>query len=635
LRIPYHILFSPECFSEIIMNESKSELRKKIIQIPGRAWNWLIDAWAISDVYTRNWLRRLRRASVDYVFMTLSGPLPERAASSRGFIQRKLPFLPKPPLSMEYLNGRLDLIADADNVKGVLFIFRGLECGLATIQNFRRSLDRLHEAGKESIVFTPYLDLRHYYAASAADRIYAPPSATFNMLGLNAEVVFLKDALNQIGVEVDVVQISPYKTAFDSLQHATLTPQYREQLNWLLDDQYNTITADIAHSRGLEQDVFSAMIDQAPHFAEKAVELGLIDGLAYEDELAYLLAEKEPVQDDETAVVKEDNDSGKGVDGEKIDQKTRPKADIKSWPGAYRLLMEKPKHEPSRFVGVVSVEGMMTMGPSRSSPIDLPIPFLGGTTAGEQTIVDLLRGAERLSDMAAMILHVDSGGGVALAADFIGREVERIGRKIPIVVYMGNVAASGGYYVSAPAKHIMCQTGTMTGSIGVIIMRPSTRDLFRKLMINRVTMQRGDHANLFSDAAPMTDEERKIFTDSIVYSYDQFKSVVADGRDLPMNELDPICEGRVWTGSQARKLKLIDSHGDFIDAIKRAAELGGLPVDDDHVIPVVNLSTKRNGYILPRPFEEVQEIGRLLSRERFQEMSGNPLWLLPYQFKIR
>jgi protease-4 len=617
------------------MNKSNPERLKKMSQLPGQAWNWLTDAWSISDIYPRNWLRRLRHASVGYVLMTVSGPLPERAAPSRSFLQRKLPIWPKPPLSMEYLNGRLELIADAENVKGVLFIFRGLQCGLATIQNFRRSLERLREAGKESIVFTPYLDLRHYYAASAADRIYTPPGATFNMLGLHAEVVFLKDALQQIGVEVDVVQISPYKTAFDNLQHTTLTSEYREQLNWLLDDQYDMITADIAQSRGLEQSVFSGLIDQAPHFADRAVELGLIDGVAYEDELAYLLAEAVPGQVDETTPVDLENDPGKAGQQEKNGQEDRPKADIKSWPGAYRLLMEKPRHRPSRFVGVIGMEGMMTMGPSRSSPIDLPIPFIGSATAGEQTIVDSLRRAERLNDMAALVFYVDSGGGVALAADFIGREVERIGRKIPIVVYMGNVAASGGYYVSAPAEHIMCQTGTMTGSIGVITMRPSTRDLFQKLMINRVTLQRGEHANLFSDAAPMSEEERNIFMDSVVYSYDQFKSIVASGRDLPLDELDPICEGRVWTGSQAKELHLVDSHGDFVDAIKKAAELGGLPVDDNHVIPVVNLSAKRNGYILPQPFEEVQEIGRLLSRERFQEMFGRPLLVLPYQFKIR
>ena len=605
------------------------------MQFPGQAWRWFSDSWAISDVYTRNWFRRLRRASVGYVIMPVGGSLPERAMPSRGFLSRRLPLWPTPPLSMEYLNGRLQLIADAENVKGVLLIFRGIDSGLATIQNLRHSLERLREAGKESIVFTPYLDLRHYYAASAADRIYAPPGATFSMLGLHAEVVFLKDALQQVGVEVDVVQISPYKTAFDNLQHTTLTPEYREQLNWLLDDQFGTITADMAKSRGMDQDTFSTLIDRAPHFAETAVELGLIDGLAYEDELAYLLAEEPQEQEDDTTRSANKNGIPEEEDPEENGEKTRPKADIKSWPEAYRLLMEKPRRRASRFVGVISMEGMMTMGPSRRSPIDLPIPFLGGATAGEQTIVDLLRRAERLGNMAALVLHVDSGGGVALAADFIGREVERIGRKIPIVVYMGNVAASGGYYVSAPARHIMCQTGTTTGSIGVITMRPSTRDLFQKLMINRVTLQRGEHANLYSDAAPMTEEERHIFTDSIVHSYEQFKRIVADGRDLPIETLDPICEGRVWTGNQALENKLVDSHGDFVDAIKKAAELGGLPVDDDHTIPVANLFAKRDGYILPRPFEDAHEIGRLLSKDWLLGMSGRPLWMLPYQFKIR
>ena len=165
------------------MSNSNSETprREKIMRIPGQAWHWFADSWAISDVYSRNWIRKLRRASVGYVMMPIGGSLPERASPRRGFVERRLPLWPTPPLSMEYLNGRLQLIADADNVKGVLLIFRGLETGLATIQNFRSSLERLREAGKESIVFTPYMDLRHYYAASAADLIYAPPGATFNL----------------------------------------------------------------------------------------------------------------------------------------------------------------------------------------------------------------------------------------------------------------------------------------------------------------------------------------------------------------------------------------------------------------------------------------------------------------------
>ncbi len=269
----------------MINSNDDTTRRESLLRIPGDAWRWLSNAQVVSDAYVRNWLRRVRHASVDYVIMPVSGPLPERATQRPGILRRQLPWLPSPPLSMEYLNGRLQLIADADNVKGVLLIFRGIEAGLATIQNFRRSLERLRAAGKESIVYTPYLDLRHYYAASAADRIYTPPGATFNVLGLHAEVAFLKDALQQIGVEMDVVQISPFKTAFDNLQHATISPEYSEQLNWLLDDQYDMITAGMADNRGMDQKAFMALVDSAPYFGEQAVELGLIDGLAYEDEM--------------------------------------------------------------------------------------------------------------------------------------------------------------------------------------------------------------------------------------------------------------------------------------------------------------------------------------------------------------
>ncbi len=137
---------------------------------------------------------------------------------------------------------------------GVLFIFRGFQTGLATLQNFRLSIQRLQEAGKKVVVYTPYLDAKHYYAAAAADRIIAPPGTQFDVLGLHAEVIFLKDALQQIGVQMDVVQISPYKTAFDMFQHNDMTPEYRDQLEWLLDEQFDMLTADMAAGRSMSQD---------------------------------------------------------------------------------------------------------------------------------------------------------------------------------------------------------------------------------------------------------------------------------------------------------------------------------------------------------------------------------------------
>ena len=619
-------------------SQEQSNIRVRIVRAPFKAMGWLAFAWLRVRVLVRNRMRKMRRLRADYVVLPIGGSLPERAAPRPGFIERRLPFRTT-ELSLQELNGRLKKIADADNVKGVVFIFRGFQAGLATIQNFRRSIQRLQEAGKEVVVYTPYLDMRHYYAASAADRIIAPPGASFDVLGLHAEVLFLKDALQQIGVQVDVVQISPYKTAMDMLQHADITPEYQTQLDWLLDDQFDTITAAMASGRGLSQDEIKDLIDQAPFFAEAAREKMLVDDLAYEDELALLLAGPQLAQSEELQNDAQENGSvlaGKEDrdDGQKRNKNSKPKAILKTWPQVRKQLLEKPRRTSRRFIGVVSMNGLITMGPSRRSPLDLPIPLVGGSSAGEQTLLSLLRQAERMNGMAALIFHVDSGGGSALASELIARQIQRIGQKVPVLVYMGNVAASGGYYVSARAEHIMSQEGTMTGSIGVISGRPSTSELMERIRVNRVSLNRGRNAGLYSEQAPMTAEERQIFWDGILHTYVQFKQEVAGGRGLPFEELDAICEGRVWTGRQAREHKLVDSHGDFMDAIYQAAQMGKLPLDEDQQIEVINLYNKKDGYLLPRPYEAVREVERLLSKDWIRELSGRPMLLMPFSINL-
>ncbi len=601
------------------MKEEAQENNKiivRIIQAPFRALGWMLYGFRKSLLLLRNGIRRLRRLHIDYIVIPVEGSLPERAAPRPGFFQRLLPFpLRTAEMSLQELNEMLLRIADAQNVNGALFIFRGFQAGIASIQNFRRSIERLRAAGKEVIVYTPYLDLRHYYAAAAADRIIVPPGIQFDVLGLHSEVVFLKDALQQIGVQVDVVQISPYKTAMDMLQHAAMTPEYQAQLDWLLDDQFDMITADLAQNRGLGQEEMKAFIDQAPLFAEEARQNGLIDHLAYEDELPNLLA----------------GNPGKkktGDDVRKDEQKST--AILKTWPQARKQLFEKPRRVGRPFIGVVSLNGLITMGPSRGSPFDLPIPIVGSSTAGEQTLLTLLRRAERLPGMKALIFHVDSGGGSALASELIARQIQRISHKIPVLVYMGNLAASGGYYVSARAQHIMSQQSTITGSIGVVSGRPSTSQLLEKMKVNRVTLNRGRNAGLYFEQTPMTDEERGIFWESIVHTYNQFKREVAEGRGLPFDSLDPLCDGRVWTGRQAKEKDLVDSHGDFIDAIEQAAELAGLELDDDHRPGVMNLHPEKNGYLLPQPFEAIQDIEYYLSRHWMKALSGRPMFLLPF-----
>lgn len=573
----------------------------------------IADDWHAAGVDIRNSMRRMRGAQVDYVVLPIGGALPERSEPPRSFIERQLP-LPPPAFSMARLNSIVQAVGDADNVKGIVFIFRGFQAGVATLQNFRHTLQRLREAGKESVVFTPYLDLRHYFAATAADRIIIPPSVHFDVLGLHTEVVFLKNTLDRLGVQADVIQISPYKTAFDSIGRDDMTPEHRAQLDWLLDDQFDLLTAGMADGRRMAQEEMKGLIDQAPLTAGEALGFGLVDAVAYEDDLAELLSN--------------------GRFGKSQDEQ-QPKARLRPWKEAQRLLTEKPRRRCSQFIGVISLEGAIMMGPSRQPPIDIPIPFIGGAAAGEQTVVQLLRQAEKIDDMAALIFYVNSGGGSALASDLIGRQVSLLNQKKPVIVYMGDVAASGGYYVAAPARHIMSQSGTITGSIGVITAHFSTRDLYQKLDVNRVQLARGERAGLYSSSDPLSASERQVYWDNIVDIYNEFKAVVAKGRDLPFETLDPICEGRVWTGRQARERGLVDSHGDFMEAIRKAAEVAGLPLDDRHRIPVMDLYPKGGGYTPPVSFgaEAAAELNQWLSGERLRAFRG-PLMLLPYEIRL-
>lgn len=588
------------------------------------------DQWASLQIKLLNQIRAARGQELEYVAMTVGGSLPERDFPPRSFFERQLP-LPPPPLTMETLSRRFRAVADATNVKGVVLIFRSFAGGMATIQSFRQAVQRLRQAGKEVIIYTPYLDTAHYYAATAADTIVAPPSAQFEVLGIRAEVTFLKDGLSRLGIHADVVQISPYKTAGNAIAYSNMPPEQREQLDWLLDERFDMLTAGIAQGRGKTQDEMKKVIDQAPFFAETARAMGLVDHVAYEDELAFLLAERGKERAAKAAAKANEVDTARATTTE---SKKRPQVNLKTWHEAVPLLLQKPRRHSPKFIGVVTLEGAIIMGPSRQSPIDLPLPFIGDRVAGEETLLRLLRQAEEMDEMAALILHVDSPGGMAVASDLIGRQIKRINEKKPVLVYMSNVAASGGYYVSAPARYIICQPGTITGSIGVILSRLSLRGLYDKASLHTVSLERGERVGLYSDNGPLTDEERQILWDTVVESYQQFKQVVADGRALPFHELDPICEGRVWSGRQALAHGLVDELGDFTLAVRKAAELAELPLDDNHEIHVVNLYPKDGEYLLPKPFEVAEELGQWLSGERLKQWHGRPLFLMPYLFNF-
>ncbi len=593
----------------------------------------LADEWSVLGMTLRNQMRLLRRAYVDYVILPIGGPLPERDAPPRSFIQRQLP-LPEPPLSLETLNRRLQAIGDAANTRGAILVFQGFEAGLATLQNVRRAIARLRASGKEVVVYTPYLDLPHYFVATAANRIIAPPSAEFAALGLRIEVTYLKETLQRVGLQVDIVQISPYKTALNRFGHNDMTPEEREQFNWLLDEQYDLFLAGMAEGRSGNHtpESLRALMDQAPFSAAKAQELGLVDAIGYDDDLARLLANPP----DQPTNQPSNHPTIQPSNHPTIQPSNQPALTLLSWEKAAPLLLEKRRRRVHKYIGVVSLEGSIVTGPSRNPPIDLPIPLIGGQAAGNQTITQLLRRAEQDENMAALIFHVDSGGGSALASDLIAREIARLNQKKPVLAYMGNVAASGGYYVSALARHIMTQSGTITGSIGVINGRLSSSALYQKLRANPVHLDRGERAGLYRNNTPLSEAEREIFWQGIVEIYAQFKQVVSNGRSLPIETLDPICEGRVWTGRQALAHKLVDSHGDFVDAVQQTARLANLPDDEAHFIPTRNIYPREEEYLPAPPFaaDALTTLGQTLLSEWWQALNGRALLLMPYTFRL-
>jgi protease IV len=312
----------------------------------------------------------------------------------------------------------------------------------------------------------------------------------------------------------------------------------------------------ISESRGISSEEVRRRIDLAPYAARAALSEGLLDGVLYEDELPARL----------------------GCEGWR--------ARLAEWDRARRSLLLPYRRRSRKKVALVSLTGAIVRGRSRRLPV--PLPFVGGEQAGSDSVVAALRVAEKSRGISAVLFHVDSPGGDALASDLIWREVERMNAKKPVVVLMGNAAASGGYYVSAPASHVVARRGTVTGSIGVLMIRPFARGLYEKLGINPVALERGAHAGLLDPSRLPDDEELRVIEGQIQRVYAEFKDRVVSGRGIDAVALEGIAGGRVWTGAEALELGLVDEVGGFREALRKARELGGIERDVPEVLVKVN-----------------------------------------------
>jgi protease-4 len=545
----------------------------------------------------RNGVRSLQRTGMEYVVLRVQGSYPELTVQPRRRFPLSLIPWPPPPPSVEAFTNTLDLLAGDRRVKGVVLIISQLQAQPATVESLRQAVLRFRQSGKRALAHLHTPDTWSYYFASACDEILAPESASFRAAGLWAEVLFLKDTLALVGIEADFEAIAEYKVTPDTYRRATMTKPHREMLESLLDSLYTRVVDGIANGRGLAPERVQELLDSMPLSAEQALAAGLFDHICYEDELpGYLGTPEAP-------------------------------AALLTGEQARRRLIYPRRWYSLRSVGVISLEGMIVVGASHRSPVPVPTP-LRSSQAGSDTLVQQLRAAGRDKRLAAVVLHIDSPGGSALASDLIWREVAHLRQIKPVVVYMSNRAASGGYYVSAPANAIVAQPTTLTGSIGIWGGKVVTKGLFDKVRAGRAVVSRGKSAGLYADLAPFSDEERAKIRADIGTSYRQFLARVAQGRGLTEEEAEAIARGRVWTGEQALAHGLVDELGDMQAAADKARELAGL--DPRRHAPLVNVPPPKQTQLpVAAPAEAGEWVSNLtgLLREGVFALAPWALWL--------
>lgn len=472
-------------------------------------------------------------------------------------LNRPYPYIPQDVLfgstaeSYVHLLERLRKAADDKHVKGMLLEVSGPRLSWAQVDELRAAVQAIQAQGKPVVAYLGGAPSNGaYYLATTCDKIYLHPAGNLDLVGLSMEAQFFRGALDLVGVEAQYAKRSEYKASPEQWTNTEPSDPAREQMNALLDDLYDALVDAIAVGRGFEREAVRGLIDGGPYTANEALELGLVDKLLYPDQLEEELEDIFP----------------KGYD---LDADYRMYPDTNGW--------RQPKQ-----IAVIYIAGPITGGESGSGGGLLG----GGGNTGSATVVRQLRQAREDNAVKAVVLRVDSPGGSAFASDEIWRAVELLKAEgKPVIVSFGGVAASGGYYVAAGADAIYASPTTITGSIGVYGGKFSFGDLYEKLGVSYELYTRGRKAGMYSMSRPMDDIELASMERMIDDTYLQFKTRVADGRGMTMDEVEQVARGRVWSGIDAHGNGLVDEMGGFQTAVARAkAEAGMGPNSDVELI---------------------------------------------------
>jgi protease-4 len=498
--------------------------------------------------------------SGNWLVVDVDGDVPERGHA--GYGARALGLLD--------LLRCLDAAAADDAIEGVLVRFRGELGSWSQALSLRRGLSSFRESGKGVAVWAESLSAEQFLVASAATRIWLPESGSLFLVGLRTERFFVRDLLDKLGAKPEVVHIGKFKSAGEGFTRGSMSDEEREQIEGWQKDLFDELVAGIADGRGQEEAAIRELIDRGPYSATTAMEAGLIDDLVYTDELELRLealardpeprrtaarrAQLVPVLD---YFVARSPDSG--------------------W---QPLLRELP-----RLVYLLA-SGSITRGSG----------MRGITSAGTGELLDSLRTQRHVR---GVLLRIDSPGGDALASDLLHRKLERLALEKPVVVSMGDVAASGGYYLAAAADAIHAEVGTITGSIGVVGGKLNLAGLYEKLGVAKDGVQQGARAGLLSEARGFSADERNAVRGEMEAIYETFLDRVGSGRKLSRQALSKIARGRIWSGRRAQAVGLVDAIGGPLEALRDLQERAGLYRDERFALTTLPRAGLLSGLTAP------------------------------------
>jgi protease-4 len=516
--------------------------------------------------------------------------------------------------------------AKADKrISAILLDINMSGAGWGKADEIRDAIADFRTSGKPIYAYMELGMNKEYYIATACDRVYVAPPGDLFIQGLAADVMFFRGSLDKLGIEPDVYQIGKYKNAPDQFTRKEMSDAHREVINSILDDIFNRFVNAVATSRKKSTEEVRALIDDAPYGAKQAQEVGLIDGASYRDEVEGELKKRLGYKDsDKLQLVK-------ASDYRKVE--------------AESLGLNKGEK-----IAIVYASGTIESGSSDNSPS-------GSQSAGSDTVAKAIKDAGDDKTIKAIVLRVDSPGGSSVASDIIWHAVENAKQKKPVVVSMGDLAASGGYYIACNANKIIAEPSTITGSIGIFAGKPVIKGFYDWLGISNEYVLRGKNAGIFRETEKFSADERKKF-EALISStyYDEFVPKVAKGRNKDAEYINSIAQGRVWMGSQGKENGLVDEFGGLDRAIEVAKQLAKIPAakgvrrvifpyprtflqeffgnDDDEAASAQAAQTARQRAIFESLPEDVQRSLRYAAiMDRMKR--GEAMAMLPFELRIK